>query len=84
MKLTPEEERKKITQRLNNIRRENPVYFDKIIRDKFGPPPSHNKKKKPKTIRTEPKNGDPAIPSGRNKSGKVTKYLLNKGGSVKK
>jgi len=84
MKLTPEEERKKITRRLNNIRRENPVYFDKIIRDKFGPPPSHGKKKKPKTIRTEPKNGDPAIPSGRNKSGKVTRYLLNKGGSVKK
>ena len=84
MKLTPEKERKKITERLNRIRRENPVYFDKVIRDKFGPPPSHNNKKKPRTIRTEPKNGDPAIPSGRDKSGKVTKYLLNKGGSVKK
>ena len=88
MKKTPEKELKIISasdmKRVNDIRKKNPFYFDKIIRDKYGPPPSNKNKKKPKTIRTEPKGGNPAIPTGRNKSGKVTKYLLNKGGSVKK
>ena len=72
---TPEEERKIISasdiKRINDIRRKNPLYFDKILRDKYGPPPSNKK-------------GTPALPSGRDKKGKVTKYILNKGGVVKK
>ena len=79
---TPEEERRIISasdiKRVNDIRRKNPLYFDKIIRDKYGPPPSNKNKKKP------PEGGTPALPSGRDKKGKVTKYILNKGGVVKK
>ena len=79
---TPEEERKIISasdiKRVNDIRRKNPLYFDKIIRDKYGPPPSNKNKKK------SPEGGTPALPSGRDKKGKVTKYILNKGGVVKK
>ena len=88
-KKTPEEELKIISasdmKRVNDIRRKNPLYFDKIIRDKYGPPPSNkNKKKPPKSMRSPPEGGTPALPSGRDKKGKVTKYILNKGGVVKK
>ena len=79
---TPEEERKIISasdiKRVNDIRRKNPLYFDKIIRDKYGPPPSNKNKKK------LPEGSTPALPSGKDKKGKVTKYILNKGGVVKK
>ena len=54
--------------RLDKIFKENPVYFDKIIRDIYGPPPS----KKPST------------PELRDKKGRTTRALLNKGGSVTK
>ena len=55
--------------RLNQIRKDNPVYFDKIIRDIYGPPPQTKK---------------PSTPELRDKKGRTTRALLNKGGSVTK
>lgn len=55
--------------KLRQIIKENPVYFDKIIRDLYGPQPS---KKKPAPSKPNRKTGQP------------TRVLLNKGGSVTK
>jgi hypothetical protein len=55
--------------RLNKIMKENPVYFDKVIRDIYGPPPRTKK---------------PSTPELRDKKGRVTRALLSKGGSVRK
>lgn len=49
------------------IQKDNPVYYDKIIRDKFGPPPS------------TPKSEGPVL---RDREGKVVRALLSKGGEV--
>lgn len=56
--------------RMRQIIKENPVYFDKIIRDFYGPPPS---KKKPA----------PSKPNKKNTK-QPTRVVLNKGGSVTK
>lgn len=55
--------------RLNQIRKDNPVYFDKIIRDIYGPPPQTKK---------------PSTPELRDKKGRTTRALLNKGGYATK
>jgi len=55
--------------RLRQIRKDNPVYFDKIIRDLHGAPPSRKK---------------PEGPAPRNKKAKPSRVLLSKGGSVSK
>jgi len=55
--------------RLRQIIKENPVYFDRIIRDLYGPPPSK-------------KNPAPSKPGRKTKQ--PTRVLLNKGGSVTK
>ena len=55
--------------KLRQIIKENPVYFDKIIRDLYGPPPS-----KKKFVPSKPSK----------KTSQPTRVLLNKGGSVTK
>ena len=59
--------------RMRKILKENPMYFDKIIRDVYGPPPPKNKSK-----------GSGTGPTIRDKDGKVIRALLNKGGLAKK
>jgi len=56
--------------RLRRIFKENPVYFDKIIRDLHGKPPGKSKLKQEGPVR-------------RNQDGKVIRALVNKGGLIK-
>ena len=56
--------------RLRKILKDNPVYFDKILRDLYKPPA---KKAKPNSIG----------PELRDKKGVLKRALLNKGGMVK-
>ncbi len=56
--------------RLRKIFKENPVYFDKIIRDLHGKPPPKSKIKQEGPVK-------------RNKEGKVIRALVNKGGLIK-
>ena len=56
--------------RLRKIFKENPVYFDKIIRDLHGKPPNKSKLNQEGPVR-------------RNKEGKVIRALVNKGGLIK-
>jgi hypothetical protein len=56
--------------RLRKILKDNPVYFDKILRDLYKPPA---KKAKPNSVG----------PELRDKKGALKRALLNKGGIVK-
>lgn len=51
------------------IIKDNPVYYDKILRDKFGPPPAKAKVQQKGPIL-------------RDKNGKVIRALLSQGGEV--
>jgi hypothetical protein len=51
------------------ILKDNPIYYDKILRDNFGPPPAKSK---------VPRKG----PVLRDKDGKVIRALLSQGGEV--